>query len=110
MSISADIPVFLPSTQQAFRFLHFGNCTGDDQTIENVELANSAGNCYLKEPKLYIESAVEFTFGSSVFLVAIAVFMLHRFIQEYAYSLVDRKNHVRNLSKINADLKEQMKA
>jgi hypothetical protein len=76
----------------------------------NYKLVQMSGNCYLKGPPINIEKRIEFTFGSSVALVSISVFMLHRFIQEYAYSLLDRKNHVTNLSKINDDLRTQMKS
>lgn len=67
------------------------------------------GNCFIKAPPIQIETRIELTFGSSVALVAIALFMLHRFIQEYALSLLDRKNHVTNLSKINEDLQSLVK-
>lgn len=69
----------------------------------------SAGNCY-NTNVLTIKSAEEITFACSIALIGISVSMLQRFIQEYAYSLLDRMNHVNNLTKINTELKNQLKA
>ena len=47
-----------------------------------------------------------FCFGG--ILVGVATFTLQDFIQEYAKSLLDRRNKVKNLEKINADLKSKL--
>ncbi|KAJ3195451.1 High affinity cAMP-specific 3',5'-cyclic phosphodiesterase 7A [Irineochytrium annulatum] len=52
----------------------------------------------------------ELTFVLSIMLLSFQIFQLQRFIQEYAYNLIDRQNHVARLSKQNADLKTQLKA
>ena len=66
-------------------------------------------NCYLTHI-LEIKDAIEITFACSFVLIGIAFALLQRFIQEYAFSLVDRMSHVKKLTKINTDLKSKVKA
>ncbi|KAJ3055057.1 High affinity cAMP-specific 3',5'-cyclic phosphodiesterase 7A [Rhizophlyctis rosea] len=46
----------------------------------------------------------------ALLLIGAALYMLQDFIKEYAFSLVDRQNHVQQLTKQNADLRSQLKA
>jgi hypothetical protein len=112
LSTQKSLP-YLISFTRALRFVSFGECPEIDrfeaELQRGFDLVERSGNCYLEAPGISIDPRIELTFGSSVLLVAISVFMLHRFIQEYALSLLDRKNHVTNMTKINEDLRSQMK-
>ncbi|KAJ3045647.1 hypothetical protein HDV00_007772 [Rhizophlyctis rosea] len=46
----------------------------------------------------------------ALLLIGAALYMLQDFIKEYAFSLVDRQNHVQQLTKMNAELRSQLKA
>jgi hypothetical protein len=103
---------FLIASSRALRYVNSGECSSSLSDVYKSgisEYVQKSGNCFLKGREIQIEPEMELIFGTSVILVAISVFMLHRFIQEYAFSLLDRKNHVTNLSKINEDLRTQVK-
>ncbi|KAJ3111938.1 High affinity cAMP-specific 3',5'-cyclic phosphodiesterase 7A [Phlyctochytrium bullatum] len=57
-----------------------------------------------------IKWGAEVTFIVSVCLLSICLFLLQQFVQEYAFNLIDRQNHVSRLSKQNADLQVQLRA
>ncbi|KAJ3302362.1 hypothetical protein HDU76_005535, partial [Blyttiomyces sp. JEL0837] len=76
-------------------------------TISSTYIGNNT--CIIAD-SLAINWAAEGTFITSLLLLSISLFSLQNFIQEYAYNLLDRQNHVQRLSKQNEDLKTQLKS
>ncbi|KAJ3070914.1 hypothetical protein HK102_006555, partial [Quaeritorhiza haematococci] len=95
---------------------YYGVTEQDDCRCSLNEISKLVSNvtkpvyeCYERRI-LTINIAEEGTFIFSCLLLGIALFMLQRFIREYAFSLIDRQKHVAQLTKVNADLKSQLKA
>ena len=105
--------IYLWNHAEGYRFNNFGPCNVSqiapiqNITLQNIILKNVTQswnglppqvNCYINVPDFILKGAAEATFGISIALIGIAIFMLQRFIQEYASSLLDRKKHVKNLA------------
>ncbi|KAJ3226679.1 High affinity cAMP-specific 3',5'-cyclic phosphodiesterase 7A [Clydaea vesicula] len=109
---STTQPVLAFAIDMSYRFLQQASadvenpCPAENDGYEVILIGKK---CYYIDG-LVLSQNIEVTFGISILLLGSALWMLQRFIQEYAFSLLDRKNHLTNLTKINADLKVQLKA
>ncbi|KAJ3212962.1 High affinity cAMP-specific 3',5'-cyclic phosphodiesterase 7A [Dinochytrium kinnereticum] len=85
---------------------HFQIVSAFGQSFAPANTSNAQNNGQAVD----IKWSAEVTFIVSVLLLSISLFLLQQFVQEYAFNLIDRQNHVTRLSKQNADLQTQLKA